>query len=266
LINAEDTVQKESRGNNTGDGPSLVISTFKFVMKEKEYQMKYKIILGLSALLISWGSLADSAVTWQAPCAISPIGDSIVNTSGSLIEALNWGGTGDQTINGVTFIGQGGGGVTANSNSSSIIKSYSNSGVYTDGGVSTSFETLLDSFMWSGGGPTGHEFSLFGLTAGLEYMVQFFVSDDRRCCDHELSWFSGGGTESDHVRYDMSYAVTGMFTADAATQAFKVQGQYSAQLTGYQLRQVTTVPEPAIWALFGFGMIGLGFTRRRRTR
>jgi hypothetical protein len=228
--------------------------------------MKFKNAAIASALLMASSSASAGIITWNTPTAISPVGDTIVSTTGTLVEALNWGnwaGTGTRTINGVTFTGKGAGGITTNSDFSSITNFAHSSAVYTDGGVGGDFEALLDSFMWRYPGVSS-PVSLSGLTLGSQYMVQFFVSDDRGCCASEMSWFSGGGNESDHVRYDLSYAVTGMFTADATTQALTVNGQYSSQVGGYQLRNLTTVPEPVTLAMFGLGLVGLSIARYRK--
>jgi hypothetical protein len=220
------------------------------------------VLVGAFVLLNS-GVSSAGIITWNTPTAISPVGDTIVSTTGTLVEALNWGGTGTQTINGVTFTGKSAGGITTNSDFSSIPNYAYRGAAYTDGGVGGDFEALLDSFMWRWPGVSS-PVSLSGLTLGSQYMVQFFVSDDRGCCDYEMSWFSGGGNESDHVRYDLSYAVTGMFTADATTQALTVNGQYSSQLGGYQLRKLATVPEPVTLAMFGLGLAGLSIARYRK--
>jgi hypothetical protein len=225
--------------------------------------MKLKNAAIASALLMASSSASAGIITWNTPTAISPVGDTIVSTTGTLVEALNWGGTGTRTINGVTFTGKSAGGITTNSDFSSIPNYAHSWAVYTDGGVGGDFEALLDSFMFKWPGVSS-PVSLSGLTLGSQYMVQFFVSDDRNCCKAEMSWFSGGGNESDHVRYDLSYAVTGMFTADATTQALTVNGQESSQLGGYQLRKLATVPEPVTLAMFGLGLVGLSIARYRK--
>jgi hypothetical protein len=194
----------------------------------------------LAALVFIPGGAASAAsVTWQTPIAISTVGDSIIDTSGLLVEALTFGGTTDRSVNGVLFQGQNQGGVSGSSDFSGLTNSYARPDVYQDGGVGADFEGLLDSFAWRGGTPRTISFT--GLTIGAAYRVQFLVSDDRPCCAAEDSWFASGGAESDHVPLASSYSVIATFTANASTQTMTVDGDFSAVLNGYQIRVSTSL-------------------------
>ncbi|MCG8583703.1 MAG: Ig-like domain-containing protein, partial [Pirellulales bacterium] len=181
-------------------------------------------------------------VTIEAVEQVSVVGDSVVRTEGALIEAINLGSSKTRTVNGVTFQGK--------STRDDLTDSYSRSGVYTDGGVSGSFEVLLDSFSYESGGagnPGQATVTLTGLTAGKEYLVQLFISDDRSAMlQSRTQSYTINGVETDALENGDSYSLVVRFTATGATQDIDIQSwpgvgesQSSVNVNAFQVRELS---------------------------
>jgi hypothetical protein len=106
---------------------------------------------------------------WESPVAISTVGDTIVSTEGTMLEAVNLGEATNKTVNGVSFTGQ----VSKND----LAAGYYDVNNYQDGGVGTAFQEMLDSFAYDS--DTSGTITLSGLTNGVTYLLQVFVTDDR---------------------------------------------------------------------------------------
>jgi hypothetical protein len=215
-------------------------------------------------MLLSAGA---SIITWETPDRISTTGDTIVETDGTLIQAINF--RHDQTgvirtVNTVPF-------TTAVSVPSISATSASvASTVYQDGGVSAPFETMLDSFAFGG---FVNSLTLSGLTAGNTYQVQLFSSDRRATTDNRYIEFDDGlGNSSDRVTQRRGYSTVGTFVADGTEQVIGIKGFTSAtgstgtgfSVSGFQVRETAVIPEPATAGLLLGSLMVLGLWGRRR--
>jgi hypothetical protein len=234
-------------------------------------------LFALTAAVFSFSApRADAAsIAWNEPAiAISTVGNTIVETQGNLVEAINWDTSAiDRTVNGVTFDSQ----TTAQTgwNGTPVF----NSSIYTDGNISGDFVRVLDSFMFGdAAGNPGTETLTLGtfnpLTAGKRYLVQLFVSDDRTVgLQTRTQDYTGGANTSALYENGFSYSLTGTFIADGATQDIGVRafpGTTPDQTAGtpiinaFQVRQL--VPEPSTLFLSGMALIWMALIRRRRAR
>ncbi len=215
-------------------------------------------VLMVAAVMVAGNAFA-APITWDAPVLITDTtgGSEVINSGSDLVEAYNTGSGPATTINGVPFaVDAAGIGFDADSLAS---LDGADMGIYND---------LLDCHDYKGDG-SGAVFSLAGLDAGTEYLLQIFIADKRTAASiNERILFFGdndGDTSNNYTSpYTVGevYSIVGTFTADAATQDVLVDIQNIegwGHLNGYQLR---TVPEPATMLLLGLG--GLSLIRRKR--
>lgn len=210
--------------------------------------------IGLTALATGYSSAAT--IVWDPVNTATTESDII--TAGTLHVSSNSASGADQTINGVTFTGQAGGALGSNAAGTFYT---TGSGSNTTGSVS--LDALLDSHSYSvGAGPV--TFDITGLNIGDTYQIQIIaVGDTRGCCNTRVQSFSGDGTtySGDLSRNDPA-SVVGTFVADGATQTIFVNGPTDPGLSGFQVRNITPIPEPS--ALLLAGLSGLSFLIRRR--
>ena len=167
---------------------------------------------------------------WEDIVPISSIGDTIVSTEGTIIEARSLGDIADRTVNGVLFAAQ----LTRDD----FIYAYGDSTLYGDGVIGAAFESMMDCFGNALYGPT---VTLTGLTSGKTYLVQVFVSDDRFAeVSDRTQTFQIGSFTSSAERNGDSYSRKCYFTASGTTQSMVVAGVNSvaAVLNGFQVRQI----------------------------
>ena len=231
---------------------------------------KYTTIFAVIAgLVLAVAPAANAAtITWGTPTTVAS--DSIVDTSGTLLEAFNFGDATAKTVSGVTFTGQNTGQANTYSDFTELqISSYHTH--YDIPGkpatVTGDFADMMNHAAWAGES-TGDETATISLvtTSGTQYLVQLFVSA-----------YSGAYYEFQYQVIDTavsapntdSYSLIGRFTADSGSQdilisCFNISNDAPVPgviLNGYQLR---VVPEPATMSLLAIGGLGVLLKRRRR--
>lgn len=199
-----------------------------------------------------------------------------ISTTGALVDAAHFGADAeaDVTANGVTFVSRGGSsptlviGGTAGTpyyHADLYQASTHTVGYTTIAGMSeTDQDLMFDSVAY--GPDFGNSLvTLSGLVPGHAYEMQLLLVDDR--FGGYNAYVSNLIAPPYYGPYDWSnnavQLITGTFTADATTQTFRhyVGGNNNAQINAYQLRD-TSVPEPSVSLLGGFGILAL--LRRRK--
>ena len=124
------------------------------------------------------------------------------------------------------------------------------------------FDTMMSGSVVDGVGQT---LLLSGLTAGYEYQVQLFASDDRNSGVRTQRYGDGLGNYSDTFAQNTSSYVIGTFQADGSgTQIITIEGVSDSGkqvLSGYALTYA--IPEPSSTALLGLGGLALALRRKR---
>ena len=224
--------------------------------KDARWTMKETLkVLGLTALATAIAPAAT--ISWQP--AVANTTESDIITGGTLVVASNSAGATDQTINGVTFTAQGGGPLASNAAGTFYT---TGSGANTTG--SASLDALLDSHSYVAGSGS-FTFDITGLNVGDSYDIQIFaVGDTRGCCSTRTQSFSGDGVVfSDLLSRNDPSSVVGSFVADAEIQTITVNGPTDPGLSGFQVRNVTGIPEPSAFLLAGLSGLSLLLRRRK---
>ena len=227
--------------------------------------------------LVASNALHADIIVWTVGAISASDGDvSDVSTNGTLVEAVNFGAdTSSTTLNGVTFeaFADGGDNLTTTNLSTQVDQS-ADGIAYSQG--NTSYDSLLDGFIHDNLA-SEITYTLTGLTSGLDYEVQLFLSDDRNAPAAQVGRYLsvdasgstlGGNSTAFRGSVNPALVFTGTFTADALTQTFTAEvftpGNVSVgtQLNAFQLR-ATAVPEPSSLVLLGIGLL---VTNRRRRK
>ena len=218
-------------------------------------------------MLASASTANAAAIAWTATVVdttdLSPgpgtgLGDLAVSTSGILVEAINFGSTAaDVTVNGVLFSGV----ITGNTTHYSSDLNGADGGIITGTTTGGDIDTLTATFARNVSDPTSSG-TLTGMTIGHDYLVQFISSFSN--LNRTMTFDDGNGnTIVQPLRNPHSFA-TGTFTADATTQTVNFTANTgSSFISGYQLRNITAIPEPSSTALLGLGGLALAMRRRR---
>jgi hypothetical protein len=229
--------------------------------------------LMIKQLLLATCALAISAVAFAAPITwtgniLTGTGTSLISNTGALVEAHNVGQAASITAGGVTFddlevqpspwpftfVGATSGGLTGDND----------------------FDNILNSLVFSGFSLGSVTMTIDNLSIGSNYLVQFFAADTRNCCTQREVTVDDLEGNSLTGTIGAGFVFTGEFIASANTQAVLFSGVdfpsnncdvigACPYLNAWQLRETAQaqVPEPSIIALFGLGLFGIGFARRR---
>jgi hypothetical protein len=227
-----------------------------------------------------------AAIIWDAPTLIGQ--DSDVSTTGTLLYAFTFGGTGvpTSTVNGVTFASfaapNGGSSPVTVSNvtfslpggdffRSTLTETGSTSAPFS--ALSSAYKGFLQSAISDGVDPSHSTLTLGALTPGNIYEVQFWANESASFTNTlsnntETILTAGNAATLDlnasNTTGGLGQWVTGSFTADGMTQAIDITGGNPAGaspiLNGFQVR---TVPEPTSIGLFGLAATLLTSRRRR---
>ncbi len=224
----------------------------KYTINNKTRINKYTVALATSTAMMASSSAAT--IAWgEFDLAAAP-GE--ISTNGTSIEAINMVNTDAReatdttTINGVTF----------------TATNHFGSGYYqdTDFGVSTGDDSLDLLYRQASYRYSDAPITLTGLTIGNEYELQSFFGRNRSGSNYSMS--VGDGTTVQKISsgpVNNGAWIIGTFTADATTQNFH-SGSGSGNssfISGYQLRDISSVPEPSSAVLIGLG--GLALILRR---
>ncbi len=209
---------------------------------------KYTIALTASTAMITSASAAT--IVWGEFDLDAKASE--ISTNGTLVEALNLVSnnnllTNTTTINGVTF--------TA---TNLFRENYPDDGL----GPSTGNAALDLLFLQSGYQYDTTPITLMSLTIGTEYELQTFLGEDG------LYMNVGSGLmiqKTSLETTDNGAWIIGTFTADATTQNFHSSYDmfFENNLAGYQLRDISSVPEPSSTALIGLGALALILRRSK---
>jgi len=229
--------------------------------------MKNFLRLATAASLVSASVLggiamrsADAAsITWGS--ATTVVGDTDVNTEGTLFQAANFVGN-TSTVNGVVFTQ-----FTGTSNGSIAINigqefaTNFGSGQNPFFSLSSNYQELLRS-----GGIYPSNVTISGLSIGTQYSIQYWANDSRVQGIGRTMLVGGVTLDLNSTDADggVGQWVSGTFIADGSTQSFTLAE--GTNHTYSNAMQVRVVPEPS--TLAGLGVIGAGLAAviRRRLR
>lgn len=206
--------------------------------------------------LISWGAATNTT------------GVTDISLNGTLELAFN-GGDSTTTANGVTFIAS-----TVLDNTFAGALNGGNTG---DAG----FDTLLNEFTF-GSGPDDVVFDIGNFVLGDTYEVQVFYTDQRdgSTSDRVMRFDDDGTGTNGFVDLEANpdnttgspfgqYAI-GTFTSDGSNLnlILNAQGFGNAHITAWQVRNITSTPEPSsgIILMMGLAMASIRNRRRRDPR
>jgi len=234
-------------------------------------------VAAVMALFCAPGAAEAAAILWTSgPTTITSVND--ISLNGTLVHAGTWGSSQQSvTVGSETIVFEdrpknttdGEAGATG---TTAWWGEYSHPDLYIGDTGSAAFNAVLDSFVDDA--PNPMVITLQGLTAGENYQVQLFASDDRGCCGARTQKWSdqsadGGPNETAVYADNQSVYAIGTFVADGPEQFIYTRGVSSGNniTNGYVLRLLApaVVPEPStllIWSL----LAGVGIAARWRRR
>lgn len=214
--------------------------------KAQSIKLTLATIAVLAVGTVGVNSASAAVITWSS---VTSATDADVSNSGTLLEAINFGGSA-VTVNGVAFVD----GTTAGS-STYLTQNYSGIGTWSP---SPGLGTIDSIFTTDWRQSTLLGLGLQGLTIGQPYEIQVFAYATGGAGTRTLTFNDGNPANNIMVTYNTAPIVTGTFTADATTQTMNwIESTGTNFTSGYQLR---LIPEPASLALLGLG--GLVMLRR----
>src|ERR1700722_20522358 len=222
-------------------------------------------IIGLLATVVQ---AQNENISWQTPMTITTSGTSDVNTQG--IYFGSWAPHGSTlTVNGVTF--------QAFSDLPGLSSTFDNStgpGSYASPNpLDANYNTLLTAGAF-GNNDAPYSFNWDGMTPGDTYLVELWVNDGRNSTvNQRTETFTGGANTSAFLDYGSGNSgpgqfITSTFLADssgAETITLTPGAAFpSPQLNLFEVRDITSVPEPSTLAMLGSGVLTLVYCIRRK--
>lgn len=203
------------------------------------------------ANLIQWGAATDTTSVTD------------ISLNGTLVLAFN-GGNSTTTANGVTF------------NASNVLGSTFGSALAGGNTGDAGFTTLLNEFTF-GGGPNDVVFDIGNFALGDTYEVQVFYADQRDAQSDRVMRFGDDGTGTNGfvdleanpdntIGSPFGQFAIGTFTSDGTdlNLILNAQGFGNAHINAWQVRNITSTPEPSsLILLMGLAMAGVRNRRRR---
>jgi PEP-CTERM motif len=229
--------------------------------------MKTAILYASIVSVLTAVANAQNDVNWQTPLTISAPTD--VNTQGTYFGSWAPHGSGNFTINGVTFQNF--------SDLPSLANNFqNNTGDNSFHNPGTSDANYND-YMTSGAfqnDSSSPSFSWNGMTIGDTYLVELWVNDARNSTTAQRTEsVTGGANTSAFLSYGPAGGagqfIIGTFVANTASESLSLNAGPnfpSAQLNLFQVRDLGAVPEPSTLAMLaaGAGAMFFGFRRKNR--
>lgn len=201
--------------------------------------------------------------------------------SGDFVYAVNFAGSGSNTIGNATFTnvnaagaGVPGGVTITGFNTNSVWGGASNLGATAD---ANTLEAVMSSIVWSNGLNPG--LINANVTAGTSYRLQLLFSEG--CCNNRHYDVKAEGVELAEI---MGTAVGGSTWLSSSTQGYALTydfvasdsqlniefsrhnpGDTNYHISGFTLERQQVIPEPASLMLLGIGLLGVVATRKRKT-
>jgi hypothetical protein len=222
--------------------------------------------LTLAALCTSSAAFAAPVEWTVGPSFGGAVGHQGILTNGTLVEAIDLGGTGapivvDPTGLNLTF---------TRVDSPFFSSPFADSAFGTPSNIGDAgWKAVIDTAEYTTGDVSAPTF-LSGLTVGVTYQVQFFSGRSYPGLASRLLKYGdglGGFSPEVSMGQNLFTSMVGTFVADATTQHIVFDENVNLPtLNAYVLRDVTAapIPEPGTWALMLGGLAAIGAWSRRR--
>lgn len=237
---------------------------------------KHFVATSAAAVLLTVTCPASAVVTFSGTTANPANNTLLVDTTGTLVTAVNFGGA-NTVNNGVSFTGisaQNGvnGGVT-----------FAHSGLLGFGGAATvngssTADPLFMTLVYFGSQFGPSQLAVSGLDAGKNYLVEFMWGEGRTIYngvfDHTLTGstsntnsfvnnftFGGATPNGSETKKTTRFTLSG--EAGFNLSFVRDGGNLGPGISGYQIRELASIPEPATATLGLLSVAGLIMRRRR---
>jgi len=201
--------------------------------------------------VITAGGVQAASINWSSLGTVNNASD--VLNIGTIVQAQYAGGSGAETVNGVTF---------QDGFTSYATAFGATNGTFSGDTGNTAYNTILNSFAYDGSNPG--VLTLNSLNVGGTYEVELWALDDRSSggiSSRTENFDDNVGHDSATITLGSNTIILGTFTADATTQIINVNGvdQSAHNLNAFE---VVATPEPSTWAMLATGFAVLLGIRR----